>query len=401
MVEIRHFIEEYTEYQYRNIAFVPKSYHRSVALFLVSAMLNQNVNIELVRGRVYPNIWIMLLGPPSSTKKTTAIGKGESIMPINKPSMKLEKVNIGKFTIEGIVGEFDRIANKNRDIDCYAIQDEFGQLLSLLANPKTAELKDFLCKVYDVEMNNYKLTYKNMKKVKPLQNIYMPMLVATTPARLRETVSMKEIETGIPTRFIYNYETEPSRYIPDRIPDARDNNVKQYLIDTLITIHKTYLKDPSMELHPLTLKKWNIWNEQYHKKLNHSETVLTSFASRLASTAIKISIIFAAEQGKHIITPDTFERAVKEIDYYTNKARNMISKIEFADLEESLDNKKANYILEKISQVSEIGHSDLARSARNVPAKQIKYIALDLAARGDIKIENRGRGKGGTVYIKR
>lgn len=389
------------------VAYAPKVYHRSIALGLISSVLNYKVIIRLKRGVVYPNVQMLLLGPPSVTKKSTAVSKGISMLPTDQGyGCEINKAP-QTFTTEGLMEYFAKLSKQKKKgkkgsqkiANCVYLRDEFGGLLADFNKQHLAGIKDLLCQIYDVDLSGYTMGF--VKSTRHIDKVYMPMITATTFQRFKASVGTGNIADGWLTRFLYTNATEPGPWIPDEHYDTTDLYLFENLRRELAAINRHYIEHPEMKLSDETLVLWNNWNRDFHAEMANQSTNTQAFCSRLSNSALKISMLLAAERRMHEITPLLFNRATEYIEFYYKNALEIIDMLELTEITEidSKASRKAHRILSVIQRKDEVTHRYVLQNAgMGITAKEVRAITRDLKERGLIEITDKGRGKGGLTY---
>src|SRR5690349_7851374 len=76
--QLDNFIQGYLVYT--NESRSPEEYHRWVALSMIAGALRRKVHYQMGYFIFYPNLYVVLVGPPGRCKKSTAMRTGRDIL---------------------------------------------------------------------------------------------------------------------------------------------------------------------------------------------------------------------------------------------------------------------------------------------------------------------------------
>lgn len=209
----------------------PTLFNIWAALFAVSAMSARQAQFHWEIGSFYPNMYLLIVGPPAGPHKGAAMGRVARLLealptfltPVSRllaeekriPCLSSRATSEGIFaalapqkkifTVEGT----GQIVNRNFGSRAYVWASEFATFLN---SKKYAEgLVDALAKWYDCEdKDNETLA---TKKVKPLQNIFFCLAGAMTPGHVAR-LPAEAFTGGLMSRVVMVCQERPFELFP-------------------------------------------------------------------------------------------------------------------------------------------------------------------------------------------
>lgn len=240
------FLQEYLEYVEDTES--PRIYHVWSAISSVGAALGRRVSFPFGIGPIYPNEYILLVGPPA-TRKSTAIniagrlikratsiriapedtaGKRQGLIAAMEDRSEEERT-VEDIDMADIATFMQKVGETKVSLDTsdrhtlYAIASEFSIFLGQNSN----EMINFLTKVYDGEDYGYRLKNQDLKLTEPL----MSLIGGTTPTSIVETFPNETIGQGLMSRIILVYANKKYKRIarPKQLDPDLENNIRELL----------------------------------------------------------------------------------------------------------------------------------------------------------------------------
>ncbi len=248
------FLQRYL--QYVEDTESPRIFHIWSALAGIAACLGRRNYFDFHINNIYPNLYVVLVGPPAA-RKNTAINitkrlvkgsTGVRFAPDDTGGQRqgLIKVMFGKDLTEkehkllndaiadaAYAMDTDKIADielnfDNRDAHVlFAVATELTSLVGTNAN----ELLNFMLKCWDGEDYVYELKSSEITLTDPLLSI----LAATTTSALASSLPEKAIGQGFTSRVLFVYGAEKYKVIPR--PKPLDKQIETWLKERFNKIH--------------------------------------------------------------------------------------------------------------------------------------------------------------------
>jgi hypothetical protein len=203
----------------------PDSYHVWSALSVIASAVRRNVYLDQGIFRLYPNIFVILVGPPGKVSKTTSIRLGRKIL------FGLEDIVFGpdSISMEDLVQWLAKAGKVDGEQSALTLHS--GELSSLL-EISGLKMIQFLTDIYDND-DSWKRSTKHQGRDE-IKNPVVNILAATTPSYIAEGLPADVVGHGFTSRVIFVYEEEP-RFLNPR-PKEPDQNLKRLMIEDLKTI---------------------------------------------------------------------------------------------------------------------------------------------------------------------
>lgn len=207
-----------------------RDYQYICALSLVSICIQRRMEMRLSFGRVFPNVWGILLGASSFSKKSTALSFARNIISDIAPYQCIaEDITPERYAQD--VQEYKNV---------WQYVDEVSQLLKAMkSRAYMATMREFLCSMYD--NSPYKVSrVKNRKKKDEdtdsiIKDGYVSLLYATTPENFFDAADIADMSSGYFYRFLFCF----PRYPKDYNPTTEETDGQRAGLDELARYAKT------------------------------------------------------------------------------------------------------------------------------------------------------------------
>jgi hypothetical protein len=288
----------------------PKPFHKWSAIAALSAVTGRKIWTEEGNRRLYPNLYIVLVGPPGC-------GKGQSmreVMPFIKSTgvtFSPDKVTAAKL-VESIASS--SIAHPSLGmLTPYLIwAEELPSFLGAQAY-ETGMISD-LTTLYDCPDEWRKETKTRGEDIIP--NAYVCMLAATTSQGITDTLPSGTVGQGFTSRLMFVYADYPERRIEEKHWGPKQSKLQPALLHDLQEISK--LCGPLK----LTDIAKVLWSDFYHYRPVPGEEFgdarLQGYSSRKPMFVKKLAMLMAISEGDAlVIDAHHIEQAIqllKEID---------------------------------------------------------------------------------------
>ena len=206
-------------------AETPKNYIRWAGLASISAVVRNNVFLDKYLYKLYPNIYVMLIGE-SGLKKSFATNIAKDLV----RSVGNIKVISGRNSIQAILQDLGKVkTNENgkpMDMDSTAFISSNEMTNLLVDDPQALSI---LTELYD---RHYNKDWKNTLKgsgIDSLKNIYLTMLSGSNQVHFKDKVGQKDVEGGFIARTLLIVESERNRLNSLTSPPEEEFNLSALL----------------------------------------------------------------------------------------------------------------------------------------------------------------------------
>lgn len=233
------FFKEYFEYVGTNE--IPMIYRRWAAIAMVAALLGRDYYLPFGHGRIYPNMYTILIGSPGA-RKGGAMGPVRNLLlDAGYNKFGADRTSGERFIIDlyrsSLLGEdtyetLEDIENINLDepSELFVLADEFADFIGL----RNMSFINTLTKMWDCppKYEHPKIHGKSVFVTKPTVNIF----AATTPQSLLDTVPPEAIGQGFTSRFIFVFARSNGEKVT--WPSTLVDNMHKDLVEKLFHIRK-------------------------------------------------------------------------------------------------------------------------------------------------------------------
>lgn len=202
----------------------PDSYHLWTGLSILASAVRRKVWLNQGIYMLYPNLYVILVGPPGRVAKSTSIRLGRTIL------LGVEDVIFGpdSVTREELIRQMAKVGGKDKNAEMTIHSTE----LSSLIEPSGIPMIQFLTDIYD---GDFKWRYSTKGSGRDtLNNPLLNILAGTTPSWIADGMPSDVIGHGFTSRVIFVYEEIPRHLNPD--PNEPDPRLVHALKEDLIHI---------------------------------------------------------------------------------------------------------------------------------------------------------------------
>lgn len=302
------FIEEYLKYVENTEP--PVSYHRWVALGCISAALQRRVFFDWGMDRIFPNLYIVLLGPAAQTRKSTALRVGEELIKdLNIPIIGQENSR------ESIVRDIKKSVTNFNDGTMVRMQSAvvcFASELAVFLGKQNTELQADLTDWYDSPSEWTRST--KHQGVDDISGLCFTLVGAMAPDWIPHVFAPESIGGGFTSRIMFVPEYKKAKTIanPNKYPPP--NGRRDRLLADLQTINTNMIG--SFSFTPDAMQFYEDWYVDDSDKIEHGEYAVPdrafyTYCGRRPTLLRKVSMcISASTKSDKVITLEHIQKAL-------------------------------------------------------------------------------------------
>lgn len=296
----------------------PTTYKKWTAISLIASVLQRKCYLDWGTFNLYPNMYIVLVGPSGRCRKGTAMGVGHKFLREIGIPMAAEAV-----TREALIRNLEEAGNQegfsvspNGEIFNHNSLTIFSPELTVFLGYNNLQLISDLTDWYDCRAP-WKYETKN-SGTNMIEAVYVNLLGATTPDLVRSALPQDAVGGGLSSRMIFVSEWEKSKVVV--FPFISDEDLVTYdeLKGDLEQIYT--LRGPfniTKEFKRL-YKPWRMESEKNPPFKDNPK--FEGYINRRANHVLKLSMILSAsESNDMVIRSSTFERAVRCLEEVEKK----------------------------------------------------------------------------------
>ena len=320
-------------------------YRVSSALWLLSALTQGKGCVAMKQGTIHPNLYILLLGQSTKSRKSTAIKK---IKPIFEAATDGSLYNDDP-TIEGYLEMLAKNPVQN------FIRDEVAGLMAKYHKKYNDGIFDLECNVYDGDsVRKIKAAGRDKEpKEYIIKDPYVTHLYATTPDKYSSVMSMEDFMCGYGYRLLYSFPTYAKARMDNDIEDNEDAKAWAEVSYRTKLLYKRYQEAAKFKF-TMTKGAIKLYNDiginlEDAGEALHNEQ-LDSAIGRAQDNILKLAMLI--EVGKdtpsHEITEESISIAsLMMLDFYLPSFMQIMDRI--------LSDVKTNKIEKAISVIRRMG----------------------------------------------
>lgn len=300
------FVERYIEWA-SGLGDAAIQYHQAGAFTILSALLSGRVSLPTSYGTVVPNLWFMILGDTTLTRKSTAMELAiDLVMEVDQ-----DVVLATDGSVEGLLQGLE--ARPKRP--SIFLRDEFSGLLEMITKRDYyAGMAEVLTKLYDGKMQKRVLRKETVTVRDPI----LLILAGGIRNRVQSLLTHEHVSSGFIPRFIFvTAESDTSRIKPLGPPTARDVGNKDVLVREMEDLIGHYGQTKRIVVKALGESVSS--NEGFHAELtpeawarynkleadlidcglgSEKPDIMTPLFDRLAKSTLKSAVLLAAARQR-------------------------------------------------------------------------------------------------------
>lgn len=298
MRELGDWIENFLKYT--EDSEPPASFRRWVAVGTIAAVLQRKVFLQWDRV-LFPNKYIVLVGPAGGPMKNTAMFPGKELAQETGIAIAADST-----TREALIRNIKDSQQQNVDgtnITFHSSLTVFSNEFTVFLGYKNQQLQTDLCDWWDCP-DPWIYDTKDKKLRDQIQKLWVNIIAGTTPSAIKASLSDESIGGGLTSRIIFIYEEKKEKvvYIPPGVKQTlwtKKLESKQQEIETL----KAKLSNDLMRIMELRgeflttecfIDEWIRFKDFYENNPKFQNTPLATFNSRRPTHVLKLAMILSA-----------------------------------------------------------------------------------------------------------
>ncbi len=259
--------------------------------------------------RIYPNMYIVLVGPAGKCRKGTAMGPGMHFL--NHLGIRLSaEATTREALIKALDETKDAMRGEGTMVITHSSLTIFSQELTVFLGYNNQQLMSDLTDWYDCRD---KWTYRTKGQgTDEIVGVWVNLIGATTPELVQSTLPKDAIGGGLTSRMIFVYEEKKGRISPTPFLDSQELELEADLkldLEAIAMMMGEFHPDQSF------IERWIEWYPVQDANPPFKEPALQGYNSRRQTHALKLSMILNASRGGDmILTAQDLNRAISTIE---------------------------------------------------------------------------------------
>ena len=336
----------------------PRSYHLWTAVSIIASVLQRKVLFQWGHHEIYPNQYIVLVGPSGTARKGEAMGIAKQFLDhigVTVAPPKITREALIRLMSESITNFID--SKKN-----FVFQSPitvFSKELSVFLGQKNTGLLADLTDIYDSDKSWAYLTKHGEKTKDPITGPCLNLLGATAPDWIPTILPSEAVGGGWTSRVIFIVEEDkgqvvknPNKYPPDQKLLAK---LKKDLEQINLLVGEYSFTSEALDAY----EDWYGDQEDKLKKGTFpiQDPRFGGYVARRATHIKKVGMVLSASRGdSFLVEIGDFNRAKKMLEDCEKKMLRIFSGIGKSDIAEAM-----NSVLNVIMARGQITRSELMR----------------------------------------
>lgn len=372
----------------------PTSYHTWTGISLLAGALQRKTHLVWGFEKIYPNLYVILVGPSGRARKGVALGIGKEILKEIKVPLTSESA-----TREALILAMKRSINNYQEpggaIKFHCSITCFSEELSVFLGQNDIKFLANLTDWYDSK-DDWAYETKGTGR-DHLQGLCFNLLGATAPDWLQTMLPQEAVGGGFTSRVIFIVEERKSKTVSKHVVTADEEKLKIALLhdlERISTITGPFTFTPEGEL------AYTSWYEREDAKMQRGEMPIedprfAGYCERRTTHARKVAMAISASRGQdRLITSDDFHRTLKIMEAAEKKMYKTFGGLGRAKYSDATEK-----ILTFIQFEQKVSRSSLMKKFyRDVDSGTLKIIEEVLEQMQVVRIE-RVPASGEVVYI--
>ncbi len=289
----------------------PTSYHTWVAISLIAGALQRRCWIRWGLDTIYPNMYVVLVGPSGRSRKGTAMMIGLDLIKtvgVKLVSDSITREALIRSMVDNSVNATDPDTGK---IFFHSSLMVFSEELSVFLGQNDIKFLSNLTNWYD---SRDKWEYKTKGAgTDDVQGVCLTMLGATAPDWMQSILPEEAIGGGFTSRVIFVVEERKGKIVPESTMSEQKIELQKKLKEDLGHI---FVMSGQMKMEPQAKEAYIDWyteQERLSEQNIHAidDPRFAGYCDRRATHVRKLSMCMSASrENSRIVTLGDFERAV-------------------------------------------------------------------------------------------
>lgn len=293
----------------------PDEYHIWSALSTIAGALRRKAFFDMSYFLLYPNLYVVLVGPAGRCKKSTAMRIGREM---------LREVPGCSFSSDSTTRERLILDLAQTYVDGHSSMTAYSTEFASLLTSSGMDMVVFLTDIYDCPIEwSHRTKMGGTNKIKAP---YLNLLGATTPDWIAKSLPLDTVGIGLTSRIIFVYQDTPR--IRDPFPKLSEAQValKELLIKDMATIAQITgqytLSKEAEELY----RSWDLVRQANPNPINDPR--LSGYYERKPMHVLKIAMLVAASRTNELmLNTEHLEEAFKLLDHVEPRMRNVFASV--------------------------------------------------------------------------
>jgi len=280
----------------------PQIFHRWAAYMTAASVMGRRLGFKFGAFDVYPNLYVLLLAPSSSFRKTTVLNLSKRVASATGMSASL--------SCDGSPEGFIEDLKDHPHGTLYL--SEMASLLVAFEREYSSALKPLLTDLYDCpDEYRRRLRREEVNVLKPCLSIFGASVLDWILDRMRG----EQFTGGFLARFVMVAANRKERTegFPPPLDIVEQNRLVARLKEAVDCTNRSTVSTAWATIPDSLKDEFRLWAKRFER--HDRSPILSAFVTRLQVTALKLALIEeVTANGSMIISADSFARAREAIE---------------------------------------------------------------------------------------
>jgi len=283
----------------------PILYKEWVAISAIASVLKRKTWLDWgLDSRIFPNMYIVLVGPPGRCRKGTAMAPAALL--IRKIGVKMSASSITREALIKELEESSALDDINGDIVVHSSLTVNSPELTVFLGQDNKEMLMTLTDWYDCAGEwEYRTKTQGTNTV---TGVWVNLLGATTPHLIQNALPLDAVGGGLASRMVFVYEDRIGKRVPAPFLTQLQKDQAEQLLNELTDISKL---NGAFQLTADAMDAWVDWYMNMEKTNPKMPPTFEGYLNRRQTHLRKLLMILSASRSNDmIINVDDFTRAL-------------------------------------------------------------------------------------------
>lgn len=293
----------------------PDEYHTWTALSTIAGAIRRRAFFDMTYFLLYPNLYIVLVGPAGRCKKSTAMRIGRDM---------LREVPGCSFSSDSTTRERMILDLSQTLVDGHSSMTAYSTEFASLLTSSGMDMVVFLTDIYDSPPEwSHRTKMGGTNKIKAP---WLNLLGATTPDWIARSLPLDTVGIGLTSRIIFVYQDTPR--IRDPFPELSKEQamLKELLVKDMVAIANI---QGQYTLAPEAKEMYRAWDMKRQAEINPAaDPRLSGYYERKPMHVLKLAMIVAASRSNElVISVKDLEQTFALLDHIEPRMMNVFASV--------------------------------------------------------------------------
>lgn len=293
-----------------------KMFHKWTSLSIIASCLRKKVFLGIGRISIYPNMYVVFVGPPGGPRKSQAISFGTDFLS-QIPDIV---ISADAITPQALVEDLEKCAIDEQMPDGTVYQHasltitskEFESFLG--AKIENTKMITYLTDLFDAQKIPWKYRTKHAG-TNVIPSVFLNLLAATTPESIASSLPSSAIGTGLTSRIMFIWADKKDKKVCYPEVTAEEEVLKDELLKDLYLISRMV---GEFVFSSECKKKFELWYNDYDPGSRSRlciDAAFTGWYERKPLYILKLAIIYSAAASRDMVVGwEHIKRAIETIE---------------------------------------------------------------------------------------